>query len=328
MSAMSTFVDNYKYGSHVSNNCQLTKDFVSHTVPVFSQHDGDEKVLPPKHCMTKTQTASVKISNYCKLNKKTENGTKVYDLKLSNYNKLIYRLMLCEDVVSSQHVSFSTRDDTINDYIVKVVPVMIWKDVNTSMKELYMTYNIYHSTYLTCKGFDIACKPFFGCLFWSGKQWKYLSIYEKAIGCSMSFMKRQRYFNGDFNKEQVLLSASNAITTLWTLGFAHNDLCDKNLIYNSKTHTIKMLDFKMAVRLPVDTTTRLVELLYPKKWHTVKINQVYCDNIAKVFENNAKEVSISLLSLAADICHLNIDEDGFTYNTDEHFLPMLYKMLS
>ncbi len=322
---MSSFVENYKYGCHLNNHRHLGEEFISYAVPFSTEHSGCEPLLAPK---PQAGHIGVKVSNFCKLWKKTTSGTKIYNLKGKHFNELFYKLTMCEDVLTSHNVNLNTKDNNIDEYIVKVVHARTWRDVYTSMKELYMTDKIYKSLYLSCKGSNITCKPFFGCLFWSGKKWKYLSIYEKAHGFTLSTMNRQRYLNREYNKEKILLSVSTAVRTLWVLGYAHNDLWDANVVYDFKTHTTKILDFEMAVKLPEDVTNTFRDMLYPKTPNTVKINQTYCDKVAKVFETNAKEIAISILSLASQTCHVNTDEDGFIYNTDEHFLPMLYDVMS
>lgn len=322
---MSLFVENYKYGCHLDNHCHLGQEFVSFAVPFAIEHDGCEPLLPPK---VKDRSSTIKISKFCKPIKKTTSGTKIYNLNGKHFNNLFYKLALCENVISSNHINLNAKDKDIDEYIVKVTPARAWRDVHTSMKELYMTDAIYRSMYLSCQGSNIACKPFFGCLFWSGKKWKYVSVYEKAHGFTLSTMNKHRYLNREYNKEQILLSVSNAIRTLWILGYAHNDLWYANVVYDFKTHTTKIIDFEMAVKLPEDVTNTFRNILYPKTANAVKINQTYCDKVAQMFENNAKEMAISILSLATPSCHVNTDEDGFIYNTDEYFLPVLYEALS
>jgi len=317
------FVDNYKYGSILSNHCGVGEEFLSNVVPFFTQHSGHERLS----CPTRTHV-KLKISKFCTFIKKTTNGTKIYDLDTKHYNELLWKLILCENSVSSHHIIFNSMNESINKYIVKVVPVQCWRDAYTSMKELHMTNAIYKSVYLACKGSDIVCKPFYGCLFWSGKKWKYLSVYEKASGVTLSQVHRQRYFRRDFNKDQIILSVSDSVQTLWMLGYAHNDLHEANIIYDFKTKTTKIIDFEMAVNLPESTIVKMRDNLYKMRGNTVKINKAYCDNIATTFDEYAKEMSISILSLAQNTCYVNTDDDGLIYNTDENLLPILYETLN
>jgi hypothetical protein len=323
------FVDNYRYGCFLSNHCRVGEEFKSNAVPFFTEHSGNEKLSCPLGTnMNYVENHVIKISKYCTFIKKTENGTKIYDLNTKHYSELLSKLVLCENSISSHHVMFNNKDTNISKYIVKVVRVECWKDAYTSMKELHMTNAIHKSVYLACKGSDIVCKPFYGCLFWSGKKWKYLSVYEKANGFTLSQVSRQRYLRREFNKDQIMLSVSNSVQTLWMLGYAHNDLYDANVIYDFKTKTAKIIDFEMAVRLPESVIANMRDCLYKKRANTVKINKAYCDSIAITFDEHAKEMSISILSLAKKICFVNTDEDGFIYNTDENLLPILYETLN
>lgn len=318
-----SFVDNYKFGCFLGNHCNVGVELLDNVVPFTIEHLGDEKLAKP----SLNKKACLRISKFCKLFRKTGNGTKVYDLKKDNYNKLVYQLALDNAHHASHHITFHAKDDAINNYIVKVVPVNTWKDANTAMKELHMAHDIYVSTYLTCKGSDITCKPFFGCLFWSGKKWKYLSIWEKAKGIPLSDVFKQKYLNRDYNKDKIITSVANAVQTMWILGFAHNDLYDANVLYDFKTNKTTIIDFEMAVKLPHYHVQDWASTLYIRKSKTVKMSWDYCEQLAGLFKTNAKEMAISILALSKGVCYVNADEDGFIYNTDEYFLPMLYERL-
>lgn len=319
-----SYVDNYKYGCFLSNHSGISVDFKSHAVPFFTEHYGHEKVNLPT---TNEKYAAIRISKYCHCLKRTQNKTKIYELPQDKYNDLLHKLTLDIHVKSLHHVILNAKDASINKYIVKVVQVKNWQDAYTAMKELYMTDEIYKSSHLSCNGSDIACKPFFGCMFWSGKRWKYLSVYEKANGFTLAKINRTKFLNRKYNKDTVMVAVSNAIQTLWMLGFAHNDLYDANIIYDFKNKKVKIIDYEMTVKLPENITATISSLLYKKKAETVKITKAYCDSIARIYEQNAKEMAISILSLAQGTCYVNTDEDGFIYNTDENLLPMLYEML-
>lgn len=317
------FVDNYKYGCFLSNHCCVGEEFKANAVPFFTEHNGHEKLLCPVK-----RNKVIKVSKYCTKIKKTKSGTKIYSMNFKNYNILLSKLVLSEDCISSHHVIFNNKDTNISEYIVKVVHVESWKDAYTAMKELHMTNAIHKSVYQACKGSDIVCKPFYGCLFWSGKKWKYLSVYEKANGVTLSQLSKQRFLRREFSKDQIVLSVSNSVQTMWMLGYAHNDLYDANVIYDFDTKTTKIIDFEMAVRLPESTISKMRSYLYKNKGNTVKINKAYCDSIATTFDEHAKEMSVSILSLAKHVCYVNTDDDGFIYNTDENLLPILYETLN
>lgn len=320
-----SFVGNHKYGCFLNNHCHVGEDYMANAVPFYPTHDAHDELISP---VTKSSREILKISKYCKRINKMENGTKTYELSSSKFGNLFQKLIFCAGSISSHHILFSAKDKCIRQYVVKVVQVNCWRDAYTSMKELYMTNAIYNSKYLSCKGSDIVCKPFYGCLFWSGKKWKYLSVYEKANGFTVSQINRQRIFNREYNKEQVILSVSNALQTLWMLGFAHNNIHDANVVYDFNNRTAKITNFAMAVRLPNHVTASIQNCLYSKKLDTVKISKSYCEFISTTYAMNAKLMAVSILSLSKDICYINTDEDGFIYNTDDKYLWSLYNMLS
>jgi serine/threonine protein kinase len=323
-SIKNSYVASYEYGCILNNHCKVGEEYFGNVVPFEIEHTGHEK-MPVFD--KKSKSNQFRVSKYCNLYKKTKLGTKIYILSAKNFNELFMQITQSQDVTCLQQVVFNTKDNDVDDYIVKVVPVKNWRDANTSTKEMYMTNMIYNATHLSCKGIDIACKPYFGCLFWNGNQWKYLSVYEKARGISLSCIYKHKYFNYKYNKEQILLDVSKAVQSLWLLGFAHNDLYNSNVVYDMKTHSVKIIDFEMAVKLPDHIVSQLHDALYKKRTETVKIGDVYCHNIATTFDTIAKKMAISLLSLAKSTCHVNTDDDGIIYNTDETFLPMLYEHL-
>jgi hypothetical protein len=320
-----SFVDNYKYGCFLSNHCKVDEGLLKNVVPFEVCHHGDEQV-PLPHCSVQKQT--MKISRHAKFVCKTQNKTKIYNLNVDKFDGLLGSLTTTNKCHSLQHIILNHKDPLINDYIVKVIPVKRWRDIHTAEKELHMTEMVYNSSQNGLHGSDITCKPFFGCLFWSGKKWKYVSVFERANGVSVNKVRKPWVFKKGFNKSKILKSVADTVRTLWMLGYAHNDLHDANLCYDAKTNKTKIIDFEMAVKLPSYIADELSNVLRTNDISDVaKITEEDCNEFARVFYNNAKDMAISLLSLAKEVCYVNADADGIIYNTDDNILPLLFARL-
>jgi hypothetical protein len=320
-----SYVDNYKYGCFLSNHCKVDAGLLENVVPFEVIHKADEKLpLPPKAA----QKMTFKVSKYAKFVSKTENMTKIYELHTAKFQSLHQNLTTTNTCHTLQHVILNDKDTLLSTYIVKVVPVVTWRDVYTAEKELRMTNMVYKSSFGQFHGSDITCKPFFGCVFWNGKKWKYVSVWEKASGLNLSKIRKPSIFQKGFDKSKILKSVASAVKTLWMLGYAHNDLHEANLCYDFKTNKIKIIDFEMAVRMPSDVTNELRRELEQNTIGEVKqVTEKDCNEFAKMFHNIGKEMAISLLTLAKDVCYVNADADNLIYNTDEYLLPVLFERL-
>jgi serine/threonine protein kinase len=316
-----SYSDGYLCGCYVRNYCGLDKDYLCNVVPFKVEHNGDDEVAPPPVDM---QKKAIRLSRYAKFMTKTANLTKVYQLNPMAYDNLVSTLTHNTYCYTTEHVMLHDKNPAINRYInkfiVKTVNVRNWRDVYTAQKELHMTSMIYNSSYMLRKGCDIVCKPFFGCLLWNGKQWKFVSIYEKANGITLDRIYKHRFFNARYDKVKILCNVAHAIKTMWLLGFAHNDLHDANIMYDLQTHTAKIIDFEMAVYLPDKT----IQDMRSEPSDVIIMSRTYCEQSAKWFDKHMKQMALSLLYLAKDICYVNTDEDGAIYNTDDHFLPMFF----
>lgn len=326
-----SFFDNYKYGCFLRNHCGVGKEYIANAIPFEVSHLGSEKIPLPPQAVRKS--SFIKVSRHAQFVTKTKQLTKIYNLKSNKFDDFVDSLTTPSKCHALHTVMLNRKDPRINDYIVKVIPARTWKDVHTAEKELHMTDKVYKSTYMGFCGSDIVCKPFFGCLFWSGKKWKYVSVFEKASGTTMTKIKKPKFklFGSRYDKSKLLRSVMEAVKTLWMLGFAHNDLYGANLCYDSNTNKVKIIDFEMAVKLPELTVDKLRSSLQEFEHYfnteTAEVTEDYCNNFAKVFYDNAKDMSISLLSLVKDVCYVNADEDDIIYNTDENILPVLFERL-
>lgn len=320
-----SFADNYKYGCFLGNHCNVGEEVLKNVVPFDTYHHADDK-LPPPPCSVKKM--SFRISTFAKFIAKTGNMTKVYNLHATKFDCLLKDITASSKCHSLQHIVLNNKDNAINDYIVKVIPVKCWRDVHTAEKELHLTNMVYNASYNDISGHDITCKPFFGSLFWSGKKWKYVSVFEKASGVCVNKIRKPKFLPKGYDKSKILRSVADAVKTLWILGFAHNDLHDANLCYDFLTNKTKIIDFEMAVKLPSHTVEDLRSQLQHIDYSKIKqITEEDCDRFARVFHCHAKDMAISLLSLAKTICYVNVDAEGIIYNTDENTLPLLFARL-
>jgi hypothetical protein len=179
-----------------------------------------------------------------------------------------------------------------------------------------MTNAIYTSEIGSYCGADIACKPCYAGLIWSGKTWKFMSVYEEAPGIPLSYITSSIWPKITRDKKRIMETVQTLVKTLWILGFAHNDLYPANIMYDLETHTAKLIDFEMATQLPPLQVAQFQQEM-----------QKGDVNLPKLFSTHYKETAISLLYLSKSVCVVPMDDDGCIYNTDDHLLPMLYAVL-
>jgi serine/threonine protein kinase len=306
MTSVSDYADNYKYGIYVGNHCQLNDEYIQYAVPTHCAHvhDVDIPLGKPQKGTKRTQ-----LTKFCTNKKKPSPFVTIYKLPRKNFDNLL-------KVIQEPHFLNPMTGTTEEKYFVKVIKVHTRKDINTALKEFYMTHFIHSTQVGQYHGSDITCKPFYAGLYWSGKTWKFMSVYEEARGIPLSDITSSLWHKATQDKKRIMETITNLVKTLWVLGFAHNDLYPSNVIYDLQTHTAKLIDFEMATRLPPLQVTDLQMAIRDDD-----------ANLPCIFGKHYKETAVSLLYLSKSLCIVPMDDDGFIYNTDDHFLPMLSNSL-
>lgn len=248
------------------------------------------------------------------------NGWSVYKLSNADSKKVVANIKShFEDVAAcigylSKQLCFETTCDTqsCNGFVVKVFPAPTIRMMLTGVREVFIMNDIYNSRYHHLRGCDIAPLPLLGCPIWNGKKWCYVIIMErvKGVPISRASILSSKVFNYNDKMHEAL---NDTLKTFWILGYAHNDLRGANVIYDTKTHTAKIIDFECAVRLPQDVVTTFRKCLFSEQ----------CSNISDLFESVYKKPAVSLLYLVSKYCDQYADEDNFIFNTDDYLLRLV-----
>lgn len=303
MSFEEDYAENYKYGIYVGNHAQLSENYLHYAVPTqcISYTNIDDPIPKPSK-----EVKRVRLTKYCTHKKRPSPFVTIYKLPKENFNELL-------KVVQEPHFLNSMTENKEEKYIVKVIKVTTKKDVNTALKEFYMTHTVHSSEVGVYRGANITCKPFYAGMYWSGRTWKFMSVYEEAQGIPLSVITSSFWLKARHDTAQIIETVETLVRTLWILGFAHNDLYPPNIIYDLTSHTAKLIDFEMATQLPSENIAKLQTALQDGEAH-----------LPIVFAKYYKETAVSLLYLSKSVCVVPMDDDGFIYNTDDHFLPILY----
>lgn len=175
-------------------------------------------------------------------------------------------------------------------YHVKVVNTPSYRFMYTSLKDILMQNKLFTSQWEDIKGEDIVMKPVFCCPLWNGQKWKFVMITEYAPGESLNHTRK--FFNKlvkPYNKKIILANLEKAVSSMWLLGFSHNDLSDYNIIIDRKTNKIKIIDFETSVQLPENDKKHFQDL-----YKFLDVSDLY----NKLYQKNA----LTLLKTAEKCC--------------------------
>jgi hypothetical protein len=317
---------NYEYGYRVANHKGYDQECMDKAVPfpVLDSNNVDAKISSPP-----THNTSFHVSRFCKKLSKTKHSS-IYVLAERKYDSFLTALSKHTEETTNTHsfkpITVNNKDVQVLDYIVKVSNATSRRSVYTCMKELLITQDVYNSSYNSINGSSIVCKPFFGCMIWTGKKWRYVIIFEKARGAPLPQVTTtlNKIFHCNYVKTKIMQTLTLAAKQFWSLGYAHNDLRGANVIYDLKTHTVKFIDLETAVRLPDNVIEEVREKLAKVQEEGYYSN---FEGISSIFETYCKESAISLLSLSSQVCLSYADEDNLIYNTDDFFLPMSFAII-
>jgi hypothetical protein len=317
---------NYKYGYRLANYTGFDRECMEKAVPFpIQEYSNIDQQIP----FPTNRDNSFSISRFGKHMKKTEHGD-IYALSESRYDKMIHAISKHTEAIIGSHefkpIILNNKDLQVSRYIVKVCTTPSKRFVYTCMKELLMTNDVYTSSYDNIIGSSITCKPFFGCMIWTGKNWKYLIVFERANGVTLpkATSLLNKLLNCRYDKNKIMHTLTMTAKNLWLLGFAHNDLRGDNVIYDIKTNTVKIIDFETAVRLPDNYIQDLRGKVAKVQEDGYRYN---FEGLSCIFESCYKQIAVSLLALSEQVCLSYADEDGLIFNTDDFFLPLSFQIV-
>jgi serine/threonine protein kinase len=274
---------------------------------------------------------------YCKRLKKTSYGGSINSVETKHMADLLQALKhhhtLVTNTMNKELLDIANllyyNDDPIvmnKKYIVKVQRASTMRTMLTGLKEVYAMHTIYRSSWSKYQGKDIIPQPVMGCPMWNGKKWLYVIVMEKVSGVPLNRVSHLSYrlLNvKNHNKKKVIDAVANTVSAFWALGFAHNDLHWKNIIYDVHTNTAKIIDLESCVNMLEMHVSRFREELCVLSLN----NDMFIEHLPSLFDAHYKLPSISLLYVASHYCEKYEDKDNRIYNTDEHLLPMIKDLL-
>lgn len=203
--------------------------------------------------------------------------------------------------------------------LLKIVDTATYRFMYTGLKEILFQDRVYKSSWGDCKGKDIAAKPLLACPIWTGKRWQYLMASEYISGTTVCSMRSYLPIFRRYDKKVLISSLEKAVQTLWMLGFSHNDLTDKNVLFDKKTNRAWLIDFESCTSLPDDIIGNFRHAAIHSKSHNLPIEALYVAHY--------KYPALSILSISEITCCRFVEEDRIITNTDDFFLEHARQIL-
>lgn len=199
------------------------------------------------------------FSSLGKLINKSSNENKVYKYNYDSIKEL-------QDICTLQ--SFETKTYKITNFIdihfrkgfnqllpetkyaVKVMKAKTYRSMVSALKEACMNNEIFTASS------NLVSKPFFCTPFWNGKCWVYVIVCEFIKGNTFNDVRVMNIFTSKKQKKEIKNTIVLTIYQLWWIGYSHNNLSRENIIYNSKTNTVKLVGLSNCVALPFEEVAR------------------------------------------------------------------------
>jgi RIO-like serine/threonine protein kinase len=243
------------------------------------------------------------FSSLGKLHKKSSNGNKVYKYSYESINKL-YKVCTLQTLEPKTYkitklidIKFKKSFNALlpeTKYAVKVIKAETYRSMVSGLKEMCIMNEIY------ARSDDLVSKPFFSTPFWNGTSWVYVIVSEFIQGKTINDVRVSNIFTSKTQREEIKNAIVATIYQLWWNGYSHNNLTRENIIYNSKTNSVKLVGLSNCVALPEkDVSTFQNNILN----HDV--------SIVREYQNTFKKQSI---------LYGNIDES----RTDDNLISAYY----
>lgn len=204
-------------------------------------------------------STSFSFSTLGKLYKKSANGNKVYKCNYSSITAF-------KEVCTSQFMEVKADKmtayiDTIfrkefnllsigTKYAVKVIKVETYSTMVSGLNEVCMHNEIFRVSD------TLVSKPFFSAPFRNGKLWCYVIVSEFIEGKTLNDMRLTHMFTSEKQKKEIKSTICKTIHQLWWNGYSHNNLTRDNIIYDSRTNSVKLVGLSNCVIHPFDEVYR------------------------------------------------------------------------
>lgn len=224
-------------------------------------------------------------------------------------------------------------------YIMKCIPVTTFRDLGTCLKEAMIHHEIYtinSATQITAQTPPIVCRVYQSAPVWDTSQcrWIYIIIMDKVTGYTLEklnsiWFKMKNWslnFKSAYDKNKLYEGLFQTISTLWWLGYVHNDLHPRNIIVNTETYQVTLVDLETCVVIPFDEVynhrLQLSQNIRPIDSFKDQV-KVTIDS----YKQHLKFPAMSLLNISKRFIHDFSDNNHLLYNTDEHILEFVDKKM-
>lgn len=138
-------------------------------------------------------------------------------------------------------------------YFVKLVPCKVYREAYTSSREFWMQAMVNNARRGCIQGHTIAPEPTLFAPIWTKRRgWMCVLVSQYVHGYTLKHLGRFRLpccGRKEVVKDDVVSAVESALSDLWTLGFSHNDVHDRNVIYNPLTKRAMLVDFETCVQI-------------------------------------------------------------------------------
>lgn len=212
---------------------------------------------------------SIDLTKSCKMFSKTDHNSKILVCQNGYFVKRLFKV-LTENTETIRTLlcgldfmkTFNPIRPSCTKYLIKVTKVHTYQEILTAMKDALMMSEIDTIHNILQKDGQIVCKPLFSGLCRNEDTWQYITVMEKPAGeplnryllkhtankvLSFTFRNSARYHA----REKVLCSLRSTLNMLWWLGYSHNNLNTKNIIYDSSNNTMVFINLEMCVAFPL-----------------------------------------------------------------------------
>lgn len=205
-------------------------------------------------------------------------------------------------------------------YFVKLVPCKTYRELYTTLREYIMQFRVYNSRHERFQGSDVAPEPVLCAPVWTNKHgWACVLVSQYIQGCTVNHLRRFKMpllpccgvLGVQVPRAEIISAVEMTLKALWTLGFSHNDLHDKNIVYDPKTKRATLVDFETCVQM--------------EGIHLAAFRESARD--VKAYRQHYKEDARRSLEGIARWCCTFLDEDAEIQNPDDMCVTIMKGVL-
>ncbi len=202
-------------------------------------------------------------------------------------------------------------------YFVKLVPCAVYREVYTSLREFWMQAAVNNARCGGIQGHTVAPEPTLFAPIWTKRSgWMCVLVSQFVDGYTLKHLRRFKVRccgREEVQKDDVVSAVERVLSDLWTLGFSHNDVHDRNVIYNPLTHRAMLVDFETCVKIEDEEIAAFL----------ANSGSTPIDAYRKYYKNTARR---SLLALTAWCCYF-LDDDEEIQNADDECVHIMKTIL-